>query len=78
MELSVKQTSFQIEVLMKNLQSTCFNKCCQDLGKDELSMDEVNCADRCAWKYLSANQIINGALERAVAGGPADGNKRKK
>jgi hypothetical protein len=78
MELGVKQTSFQIEVLMKNLQAVCFNKCCEDLGSDELTMQEVDCADRCAWKYLAANHIINNGLERAVAGGPADGNKRKK
>lgn len=72
----MKQESFRMEVLMKNLQSECFNQCVKTLGSDELVIDEVNCLDKCAWKYLAVDRILNAALERGAAQ-PGDVKKRR-
>lgn len=66
MELGVKQESFRMEVRMKHLQSQCFNVCVSSLSQHELTMDEVNCMDKCSWKYLSVEKSLNNALERGA------------
>jgi import inner membrane translocase subunit TIM10 len=68
MEIGVKQESFRIEVLMKNLQSMCFNECCADLSGEELSTVEVNCLDRCSWKYLTVDRMLTTTLDRRAGG----------
>ncbi|CUG92947.1 zinc finger protein, putative [Bodo saltans] len=66
MELGVKQESFRMEVLMKNLQSECFNVCVPSMKGDELTVDEVNCLDKCSWKYLKTDKLVDAALERGA------------
>lgn len=66
MELSVKQQSFQMEVLMKHLQSECFNLCVPSMKNDELTVNEVHCIDKCAWKYLKTDKLVDAALERGA------------
>jgi mitochondrial import inner membrane translocase subunit TIM10 len=66
MELGVKQESFRMEVLMKNLQSECFNVCVPSMKGDELTVEEVNCLDKCSWKYLKTDKLVDAALERGA------------
>lgn len=66
MELAVKQESFHMEVLMKHLQSECFNLCVPSTKGDELTMSEVHCLDKCSWKYLQTNKLMDAALERGA------------
>lgn len=66
MNLAVKQESFRIETMMSGLRQECFNLCCKNLSSGELTMDEVNCIDRCAWRYLHTNKIIRTAMERGA------------
>lgn len=69
MNLAVKQESFRIEVMMSALREECFNVCCKDLTRPELSIDEVHCIDRCSWRYLRTNKIITSTMDRKSQSG---------
>ena len=74
MELEVKLESMRIEALVQGVQSTCFNRCVETIHRNELTVDEVHCLDRCSWKYLSAHKMYENILSKV--GGPQE--KRKK
>lgn len=78
MELGVKQESYRVEVFMKNLQAQCFNVCCTSLSTNELTMDEVQCIDRCSWKYMEADKIFTKVMERGAAQVGAAADKKGK
>ena len=76
MNLNTKIEATKMDAIMSELQSTCFNLCVKDLSTSELNTQEVNCVDKCAWKYASAHNlfcsvIINSTQEGAkrVTGG---------
>lgn len=80
----MKQESFRMEVLMKNLQAQCMNTCVSDSslsrGGQELTISEVNCIDKCAWKYLFADRILTNAMDRGAqqVTAAAGDNKKKR
>ncbi|CCW66271.1 unnamed protein product [Phytomonas sp. Hart1] len=68
MNYQVKLESLRIETMMSGLREECFNLCCTNLSQNELTRDEVNCIDRCSWRYLHTHKIINDAVKRGMQG----------
>ncbi|CCW61929.1 unnamed protein product [Phytomonas sp. EM1] len=66
MNFQVKLESLRIEAMMSGLREECFNSCCKSLSQNELTTDEVNCIDRCSWRYLHTYKIVNDALNRGM------------
>ncbi|CAD2218340.1 hypothetical protein AGDE_00117 [Angomonas deanei] len=64
MNLNVKQESFRIETVMCNLRNECFDFCVKDLSTNELNSTELDCVDKCSWRYLTTHKIISTAIER--------------
>ena len=66
-----------MEVLMSSIQRTCFEACVRSLSKKDLSTTEVECLDKCSWKYLEAHKILGEAMQHATMTAMQEGKKRK-
>lgn len=61
MNAAVTQEAYRIEAMMCAMRNECLNLCCKDLSTGEMSVNEVDCVDRCSWRYMRTHKIITSA-----------------
>ena len=44
--------------------SACFDKCVSNFRVKALDIEELSCLDRCAFKYWTTHESINGEMKR--------------
>lgn len=64
MNVGILHESYRVETMMNGVRDECFNLCVKDLTNNELSIDEVYCIDRCAWRYFETYRSLSGTLDR--------------
>jgi predicted metal-binding protein len=77
MQYEVKQESWRIEELMKSMNAKCFDVCVKDASASDLTIQEVECIDRCAYRYLQVNKIYYHSLSKAQNTQVDKGGKKK-
>ena len=79
MNLDAKKEANRIEAQMSAMQSTCFTICVNDFKGKDLTLDEVECVDKCAWKHLTVHRAMCNTISRtpgAVGAGATEKMKR--
>ena len=63
----LEATKFQITAMQDNynkLINSCFKKCVVKYSDSDLSVGEMTCVDRCAWKYLESQYKMSDVVKR--------------
>eukprot|EP00796_Vickermania_ingenoplastis_P010236 gene10236-7175_t len=49
--------SYRVEAMMSELQKQCFQVCCKNLSSNELQVEDVQCVQRCAFRFLTNTRL---------------------
>mmetsp|Transcript_11882 Transcript_11882/g.17718 ORF Transcript_11882/g.17718 Transcript_11882/m.17718 type:complete len:97 (-) Transcript_11882:109-399(-) len=53
--------------MYQKMVDTCFSKCIVNMKEDSLSVGEMSCTDRCAFKYLSSQEAVGNRIKEIEA-----------
>lgn len=68
MNANDKQERIRMEAAMLQMHASCFEMCVTDLSDKELSIAEVNCIEKCGWKFSAAHNHFASVVAKAQRG----------
>jgi import inner membrane translocase subunit TIM10 len=50
--------------LFNRIMATCYRKCVPSYREPDLSVGEMSCTDRCVFKFIEGQQVVNEELQK--------------